>query len=682
MFFIAAVLLTIFCFMIYVYIGLRLCEDIKNQYALICFYLTYTLFGFIIINIVMLNIFWEQLSNKKGPPGPRGPNGDTGDIGLDGKCENGEAIYFIKKEVKESIVILLKGRFSEFYDDSDKIYNEKEVKLVNNYLDNKVDDMIESKEFKILLNYDSNSEFGKTLNQIKNKIINYWSQFLNIIYKNQRNNPLFFKTPNKLLDQNSLDELEKYDIWNWGDRETFRQLIVDKCGGDVIDSTVLNALEDLSNKYNKKADAIKWYGYPLKKNAKYSIYTYLGKMPISVVINSSTGRKFILIQDGLELNKYKIFQPSSYKVGDSYKVLSVASTRDKLTGFQKGVSNNIELCIFKEDVNNINQFWSLEYDNDLSRIRIITFKSSKRRNKKYLRISLADTRSMDLRPLQSIVDEYVNNYENMYNSFNNSNNSNNSTNSNNSNNSTNSNNSNNSTNSNNSNNSNDSTNSNNSNNSNNDEIIVKTQNEIKKYLSLILYLELNKIVPITRVRGSNSKIYIPDSLNLIKITELKSLINTNIYEYKDELQSINRDLDIKKMDSKYKLDNLLDEETLNLLTTNVEKFQNDVQGIKESLLSISLSSVRSMNEEILFVNQPFHGVDANIFKENISGKINYNTTLNEQKNQQEKLEGQIDFDQIFDKSHKIPKIDEDKKYKGDEDKKKIGRKNLLLLKQM
>ena len=197
-----------------------------------------------------------------------------------------------------------------------------------------------------------------------------------------------------------------------------------------------------------------------------------------------------------------------------------------------------------------------------------------------------------------------------------------------------------------------------------------------------MYLELNKIVPITTVRGSNNKIYIPDSLNLIKITELKSLINTNIYEYKDELQSINRDLDIKKLDSKYKLDNLLDEETLDLLTTNVEKFQNDVQGIKESLLSISLSSVRSMNEEILFVNQPFHGVDANIFKENISGKINYNTTLNEQKNQQEKLEGQIDFDQIFDKSHKIPKIDEDKKYKGDEDKKKIGRKNLLLLKQM
>ena len=54
-------------------------------------------------------------------------------------------------------------------------------------------------------------------------------------------------TPNQLLDEESLNELEKYDIWNWGDRETFRQLIIDKCGEDIVDSTVMNALEDISN---------------------------------------------------------------------------------------------------------------------------------------------------------------------------------------------------------------------------------------------------------------------------------------------------------------------------------------------------------------------------------------------------------------------------------------------------
>ena len=65
MFFIAAVLLFIFFFMIYVYCGIRLTEGIENQYALVCFNLAYTLFGFVIINIVMLAYFWEELSNKK-----------------------------------------------------------------------------------------------------------------------------------------------------------------------------------------------------------------------------------------------------------------------------------------------------------------------------------------------------------------------------------------------------------------------------------------------------------------------------------------------------------------------------------------------------------------------------------------------------------------------------------------
>ena len=201
MFFIAAVLLFIFFFMIYVYCGIRLTEGIENQYALVCFYLAYTLFGFVIINIVMLAYFWEELSNKKGPPGVRGQMGDNGEQGIDGECSDTEAVALVKKEIKEHILYLVSMKYTDIDNNPELIYDKSTSRLKNNYIDEKVNKMVNSKQFKILSSLNYESQYGKTLNQIKIYLFSLWYEWINLI----TNSKYYLSSPDTNDDNNDND---------------------------------------------------------------------------------------------------------------------------------------------------------------------------------------------------------------------------------------------------------------------------------------------------------------------------------------------------------------------------------------------------------------------------------------------------------------------------------------------
>ena len=189
---ITKIFLGILAFMIYIYAGLRVSEDIENNYYLMVYWIAYSLLGFTILNVIMLGNFWGVLVNKKGPPGPRGPIGDDGGRGLPGRCIMDHNVAYTMKKVKEAVV----NKVLEKYPDTqpDEIVNMETLKLKNNYFNDKIERIVGSKQYEVLLSVpesnDGNPEgekrltFGKSLDELTGYLVGVVSLWVEGILNN------------------------------------------------------------------------------------------------------------------------------------------------------------------------------------------------------------------------------------------------------------------------------------------------------------------------------------------------------------------------------------------------------------------------------------------------------------------------------------------------------------------
>lgn len=67
-----------------------------------------------------------------------------------------------------------------------------------------------------------------------------------------------------------------------------------------------NPIKELDSTYSDMGFG--WYGYPIKKYRKYSIFAYLGLMPEGIIVHRNTGRKFYFKHyGGVEPNKFIVY---------------------------------------------------------------------------------------------------------------------------------------------------------------------------------------------------------------------------------------------------------------------------------------------------------------------------------------------------------------------------------------
>ena len=243
-------LLGIILFMIYIYGGLRLVEPIKNDNMYIFFWIAYVIFGITLFNIIIISNFWGKLSTKVGPPGPRGPRGNDGSLGPNGECSNDHNIIYAQKLIKETIADTILTTYNDLK--KSDIINEKTLRLKNNYLDYKINLIIQSNQFTTVLKTPSDDNttkdkvkvFGKSIEELSSYLANTWVIWINLIIgADKENAKKLFTTLDAQIDiSDDIEtifntEIMKYDVWYWGSTRVFRPLQAELCRKEITDST-------------------------------------------------------------------------------------------------------------------------------------------------------------------------------------------------------------------------------------------------------------------------------------------------------------------------------------------------------------------------------------------------------------------------------------------------------------
>lgn len=248
---ISKVFLGILVFMIYIYAGLRVSEDIENNYYLMIYWIAYSLLGFTVLNVIILGNFWGVLVNKKGPPGPRGPIGEDGSRGQPGKCGIDHNIAYTMKNVKEAVVNTILKKYPDTQ--PTEIVNMDTMKLKNNYFNDKIERIVGSKQYEVLLSVPETNNcnpdeekrltFGKSLDELTGYLVGVVTLWVEGILENGKNNNetgrpvglVFFTDQTAQTDINReianffSNEVEKYDVWYWGSNRVFRPLQAEIC---------------------------------------------------------------------------------------------------------------------------------------------------------------------------------------------------------------------------------------------------------------------------------------------------------------------------------------------------------------------------------------------------------------------------------------------------------------------
>lgn len=226
---ILSILFILSIILFYIYYGARLSDSFKTKIEVILFVISYILFGLTLLNIILISIYWEKLSKKRGPPGQRGFKGNDGVEGVRGECSVDHNIMYALIKIKKSIVytVLSKTTLLE-----EKIYNKKTNKLKNNFLDNIIERIVKSKQFDTILlkpDININIKYGKSLRDIIGyikSIVNKW--IIDILTLPGGKNFItsidatFTITPQ--IENYFKNEIEKYDIWYWGGTRIFKPL--------------------------------------------------------------------------------------------------------------------------------------------------------------------------------------------------------------------------------------------------------------------------------------------------------------------------------------------------------------------------------------------------------------------------------------------------------------------------
>ena len=236
------ILFVIIVISIATYVGLSLAQTVENNnISYILFWVIYIIVLLGIFNVVLLANFWDTIQHKTGPPGPRGPMGEEGDIGPKGVCGNDcrykQGILFIHKMLDNKIKNITGSSifFTETYTKYDQTEGQRQIinPQFNNFILEKINQMMNSKQYKITAPI-------KGTNNLNNYLLQIWEKWIdllknagatkdNFFFKKFADDTLWIEGDENMKKRNPFPEMEKYDVYVWGQVREFKPLNIEIC---------------------------------------------------------------------------------------------------------------------------------------------------------------------------------------------------------------------------------------------------------------------------------------------------------------------------------------------------------------------------------------------------------------------------------------------------------------------
>lgn len=296
------------------YVGLNIAQKVENNNTLyILFWIIYIIVLLGIFNVVLLANFWDAIQHKTGPPGPRGPMGEQGETGNKGMCGTScrfkQGILFIHEMLdKKMIEFTGESIFTtQTYMNYDQVESTRKIinPNFNKFILEKVNQMMNSKQYKITAPVKGTNNLNNYLKQIWEK----WIDLLkdagatkdNFFFKKFQDDTLWLEGNEEMKKKNPFPEMEKYDVYVWGQVRQFKPLKIEICSNSQksnyfpqeykkpLQTIITNRYEWIYNDHNE----ITFTGAPLK-NDHISIWralkhTYENEVyyPVGDVIFSS-----------------------------------------------------------------------------------------------------------------------------------------------------------------------------------------------------------------------------------------------------------------------------------------------------------------------------------------------------------------------------------------------------------
>ena len=269
------------------YIGLVISQNLENNNILyILFWIIYIIVLLGIFNIVLLANFWDTIQHKTGPPGPRGPMGEQGETGNKGMCGNDcrykQGILFIHQLIDTKMIEITKT--SIYTTQTYMRYDQTEAtrKIINTnfnkFILEKINQMMNSKQYKSTAPVKGTNNLNNYLKQIWGK----WIDLLkdagatkeNFFFNKFADDTLWIDGNEDMQKKNPFPEMEKYDVYVWGQVREFKPLNIEICSNSKesnyfpqeykkpLQTITTNLYEWIYNDHNE----VMYYGNELKND--------------------------------------------------------------------------------------------------------------------------------------------------------------------------------------------------------------------------------------------------------------------------------------------------------------------------------------------------------------------------------------------------------------------------------
>ena len=224
------VVMVLFC--IYILLGLHISEGLESSIQITLSWIIYTLLWFTFINVYALAYFWTVVRNKTGPTGVRGPMGERGNVGQQGTCNITYTQEFFKQQISEYIDSLYYSKTNMH------IFNETTKQFPCTYLNNKINTMARSKDYKLIVA--NMASDNKPLINIINYLKSIWKEWFDLIYNATSVEGVWFTDEHASesydwIDSNNnpFDEIKKYDVYYWGITKNYTPITGCRTSTDV-----------------------------------------------------------------------------------------------------------------------------------------------------------------------------------------------------------------------------------------------------------------------------------------------------------------------------------------------------------------------------------------------------------------------------------------------------------------
>lgn len=224
-------------FLVAVYIGMKLGENIENEVLYFLFWVLYIATIITISNVLATMIFYDVLKSKRGPPGIRGPVGDQGGEGGRGRCRDQCKSKVCHLQIMET----MEKKYNE-------ILNMNGLKIRNKYLLETVKRICHSEQFTEVTMFKAPTEIITYLADIGK----LWIQIIvNADGTPGRNKARQYLETNAMgrefeafpeLDKKNTHspwhEIEKYDVFYWGLDRELKPMVLQYCADPKINKAM------------------------------------------------------------------------------------------------------------------------------------------------------------------------------------------------------------------------------------------------------------------------------------------------------------------------------------------------------------------------------------------------------------------------------------------------------------